>query len=46
LATYWQTIAIVSAASSMLVLLASWNNWFIAAVAINIAVAAYAFLAQ
>ncbi len=45
-ATYWQTIAIASAASSMLVLLASWDKWFIAAVVINIAIAAYAFLAQ
>ncbi len=44
--TYWQIIAIASAAASMLVLLASWNNWFIAAVVINIAIAAYAFLAQ
>lgn len=46
LANYWQTVAIVSAAASTLVLLASWNAWFIAALAINIAIAAYAFLAQ
>lgn len=46
LANFWQTIAIGSAAASLIVLLASWNNWFIAAVALDIAIAVYAFMAQ
>ena len=46
LANYWQIIAIGSAAASLLVLAASWNMWFIVAVAINVAIAVYAFLAQ
>jgi hypothetical protein len=46
LVNYWQTIAIASASSSLILLIASWNNQFIVAVAINIAIAVYAFIAQ
>jgi hypothetical protein len=45
LADYWWPVAIISAFASLIVLIASWDKWFIAAVAINIAIAVYAFQA-
>ena len=40
----WQLLSIVGAMASLVVLVASWDKWFVAAVLINIAIAGYAFL--
>jgi hypothetical protein len=44
LADNWQIMAIISAFASLIVIIASWDKWFVGAVLINVLIAGYAFI--